>query len=154
MEKKPSDAAIRAWTRLARAQQSAMGVIEQRLKAAKLPPLAWYDVLLEVERAGAAGLRPFELEEAMLLAQYSLSRLLSRIEDAGYIVRQQCEDDGRGQLITITEAGKTARRKIWAVYSAAIETAVGQHLSDEQADTLSVLLERITVRAQKKLPPR
>ncbi len=154
MEKKPSDAAIRAWTRLTRAEQSAMGLIEQLLKAAKLPPLVWYDVLLEVERAGAAGLRPFELEDAMLLAQYNLSRLLSRIEEAGYIERQHCEDDGRGQIITITDAGKAMRRKIWAVYSTAIEAAVGQHLSDEQANTLSELLERIAVRRPKERSPR
>lgn len=154
MEKNPSDAAIRAWTRLTRAQQTAMGVIEQRLKAAKLPPLAWYDALLEVERAGPAGLRPFELEEAMLLAQYNLSRLLSRIEEAGYILRRHCEDDGRGQIITITDAGKAMRRKIWAVYSAAIEVAVGAHLSDEQANTLSDLLERIVARRPKERTPR
>ncbi len=154
MEKKPSDAAIRAWARLKRAEQSAMGLIEQRLKAAKLPPLVWYDVLLEVERAGPAGLRPFELEGAMLLAQYNLSRLLSRIEEAGYIVRQHCEDDGRGQIITITDAGKAVRRNIWVVYSAAIEAAVGQHLSDEQANTLSDLLERIAVHRPKARAPR
>lgn len=154
MEKNPSDAAIRAWTRLTRAQQTAMGVIEQRLKAAKLPPLAWYDALLEVERAGPAGLRPFELEEAMLLAQYNLSRLLSRIEEAGYILRRHCEDDGRGQIITITDAGKAMRRKIWAVYSTAIEAAVGAHLSDEQANTLSDLLERIVARRPKERTPR
>ncbi|WP_416799130.1 MarR family winged helix-turn-helix transcriptional regulator [Ciceribacter azotifigens] len=131
-----------------------MGVIEQRLKAAKLPPLAWYDVLLEVERAGPEGLRPFELEKAMLLAQYNLSRLLGRIEEAGYIARQHCEEDGRGQIITITDAGKAARREIWAVYSAAIEAAVGQHLSDEQANALSELLERITGRGGKERSPR
>ncbi|MBD3805455.1 MAG: winged helix-turn-helix transcriptional regulator, partial [Thioclava sp.] len=100
------------------------------------------------------GLRPFELEEAMLLAQYNLSRLLSRIEEAGYIERQHCEDDGRGQIITITDAGKAMRRKIWAVYSTAIEAAVGQHLSDEQANTLSELLERIAVRRPKERSPR
>lgn len=154
MEKKPSDAAIRAWARLTRAQQSAMAVIEQRLKVAKLPPLAWYDVLLEVERAGPAGLRPFELEKAMLLAQYNLSRLLSRIEEAGYIARQHCEEDGRGQIITITDAGKVARREIWTVYSTAIEAAVGQHLSDEQADTLSELLERIAAPPRKERSSR
>ncbi|HLP68311.1 MAG TPA: MarR family winged helix-turn-helix transcriptional regulator [Rhizobium sp.] len=131
-----------------------MGVIEQRLKAAKLPPLAWYDVLLEVERVGATGLRPFELEEAMLLAQYNLSRLLSRIEEAGYIARRHCEEDGRGQIITITDAGKVARREIWAVYSNAIEAAVGQHLSDEQADALSELLERIMAPPRKERSPR
>ena len=83
MKEKPSEAAIQAWVRLTRAQQQAMETIESSLKAAKLPPLVWYDVLLEVEKAGAEGLRPFELEGAMLLAQYQLSRLLGRIEGEG-----------------------------------------------------------------------
>jgi DNA-binding MarR family transcriptional regulator len=37
------------------------------------------------------------------LAQYNLSRLIERIERAGYLERRACEDDGRGQLIVITE---------------------------------------------------
>lgn len=143
MKEKPSDAAVRAWVRLTRAQQGAMETIEAGLKAAKLPPLVWYDVLLEVERAGADGLRPFELEGAMLLAQYQLSRLLARIETAGYIARRDCEEDGRGQVVTITETGKTLRRRMWVVYARAIETAVGRHFSDAEAAQLASLLEKM-----------
>ena len=82
-----------------------MGTVESALKDAGLPPLVWYDVLLELERAGEAGVRPFELERAMLLAQYNLSRLLERIEKESYIERRTCPDDGRGQLLRITESG-------------------------------------------------
>lgn len=35
------------------------------------------------------------------------------------------------------------RRKMWTVYSRAIEDAVGRHLSDDHADKLSALLERL-----------
>jgi DNA-binding MarR family transcriptional regulator len=142
----PSDTVIRAWARLMTAQQLALSAIERDLKAAELPPLVWYDVLLEVERAGAAGLRPFELEQAMLLAQYNLSRLLDRIERAGYVERRMCEDDGRGQLVVITDLGKTMRRKMWPVYAQGIEMAMGRHLSAKQAevldDVLGALIER------------
>ena len=68
----PSQVAVRAWARLTKAQHQALTAVEQALSAAKLPPLAWYDVLLELERAGGS-LRPFELEREMLLAQYNLS---------------------------------------------------------------------------------
>jgi DNA-binding MarR family transcriptional regulator len=131
---------IRAWARLIKAQRLALTSIEQALKDAGVPPLAWYDVLLEVERAGPGGLRPFELEGAMLLAQYNLSRLVDRIERVGYVERTDCKEDGRGQLIAITDAGKAIRRKMWPVYAGAIETAIGQHLSAKQADTLDGLL--------------
>jgi len=136
----PSKTVIRAWARLMKAQQLALTSIEQSLKSAGLPPLGWYDVLLEVERAGANGLRPFELEKAMLLAQYNLSRLVDRIERAGYVERRACDEDGRGQLITITDAGKVIRRKMWPVYARAIEGAIGTHLSAEDAETLDGLL--------------
>lgn len=143
MNDKPSDIVIRAWARLMKAQQLALGSIEQALKQAGLPPLVWYDVLLEVERAGGEGMRPFELERAMLLAQYNLSRLLDRIERAGYVERRTCEGDGRGQLIAITERGKSIRRKMWPVYARAIEQALGRHLSPKQSDTLDDLLGKL-----------
>lgn len=140
MSEKPSKTVIRAWARLMKAQRLALGSIEAALKAAGLPPLAWYDVLLEVERAGRDGLRPVELERAVLLAQYNLSRLVDRLEAAGYVERQPCEADGRGQLIAITEAGRAMRARMWPVYARAIEAAVGKRLSTRQAESLDELL--------------
>ena len=140
MTRSPSKTVVRAWARLIKAQQLALAAIECELKAAGLPPLAWYDVLLEVERAGGDGLRPFELERAVLLAQYNLSRLVDRIERAGYVERRVCEEDGRGQLIAITERGKAIRRKMWPAYAGAIEAAVGRHLSAKEAEALDGLL--------------
>jgi DNA-binding MarR family transcriptional regulator len=131
MTSKPSETVVRVWVRLMKAQQRALAAIEQDLKAAALPPLAWYDVLWELERASDGGLRPFELQRAMLLEQYNLSRLIDRIEQAGYVERRACVDDGRGQLLAITDRGR------------AIQSAVGEHLSAAQADALDGLLGRL-----------
>jgi DNA-binding MarR family transcriptional regulator len=143
MSNKPSQTVVRAWARLMKAQQLALASIERALKAAGLPPLDWYDVLLEVERAGDNGLRPFGLERSMLLAQYNLSRLVDRIERAGYVERRVCQEDGRGQLIVITAAGRAIRRKMWPVYAKAIESAVGQHLTGKEAEALDGLLGKL-----------
>lgn len=140
MKDKPTDITIRTWARLMAAQQLALSSIERALKAAELPPLAWYDVLLELERAGDHGLRPFELERAMLLAQYNLSRLIDRVEQAGYVERKLCSDDGRGQRVVITDAGRALRRQMWPTYARAIERAVGARLSAEQVKVLGDLL--------------
>jgi DNA-binding MarR family transcriptional regulator len=135
----PSEAVVRAWARLTKAQRRALASVEQTLSAAKLPPLAWYDVLLELERAGGS-LRPFELEREMLLAQYNLSRLIDRMEEAGYVARRALKEDRRGQVIVVTSAGKTLRRRMWSVYGPAIQAAIGDHLSPKQIETLSALL--------------
>jgi len=140
MAGKPSQTVERAWARLMKAQRTALGSVEHALKSAGLPPLGWYDALLELERAGASGLRPFELERVMLLEQYNLSRLLDRMEKAGYVERQACAEDGRGQVVAITPAGKAMRRRMWPIYAAAIQHAFGQHLSEQQAKNLDALL--------------
>lgn len=140
MTGKPSETVVRAWARLMKAHKLALASVERALKAAGLPPLGWYDVLLELERAGGEGLRPFELERAMLLAQYNLSRLIDRIEAAGYVERRPCPDDRRGQTIAVTERGKAVRRKMWPVYARAIEEALGKRLSAKQAEALNGLL--------------
>jgi len=151
MADKPSETVIRAWARLLKAHRIALSSVEKQLKAAELPPLAWYDVLLEVERAGAEGIRPFELERAMLLEQYNLSRLVDRIHTAGYIQRRAHEQDGRGQLIAITEQGKALRRKMWLVYARAIQMAIGKRLVESQAKELEDLLDLLIEQSDDEL---
>ncbi len=138
---KPSDAAVLAWSRLLRAHRAALGAVEQTLKAKGLPPLEWYDVLLELERAGA--LRPRDLQDRLLLAQYNLSRLLDRMVTAGIIERRLCEDDRRGHLLAPTAEGRKLRRRMWPVYSGAIQAAIGAKLSEAEATALAALLGRL-----------
>src|SRR6478736_9230148 len=88
-EPTPSDAVVDAWIGLMRAQQRLLGQIEADLKLAGLPPLGWYDVLWELVRSPQGRLRPFEIEERTLLAQYNLSRLIDRLENAGLVQRQR-----------------------------------------------------------------
>ena len=128
------------WIGLSKAHKAALATIEAALKRANMPPLEWYDVLLELDRAGDVGTRAFELRKKLLLPQYGLSRLLARIEKAGYLERRPCEDDGRGQHLFITPPGKAARKAIWEVYSKAIEQAIGGRLGQNDADTLLRLM--------------
>ncbi len=140
MKKEPGETTLRAWTRLLRAQHSAQSHVEKALKDGGFPPLSWYDVLLELERAGKDGLRPFELERHLLLPQYALSRLLNRIETAGYLERRPCPHDARGQVVVITREGRRLRGKMWPLYGAALRTAVADRLTLREQETLSGLL--------------
>ena len=143
MDTDPSESAVRAWARLVRVQQALLAVVEHDLKAAGQPPLAWYDVLLELERAEHGRLRPHELERRLLLAQYNLSRLLDRLERAGLVRREPCGEDGRGHWVTLTTAGRERRAQMWPCYARAIRSHVGGRLADGEADALVALLNRI-----------
>ena len=108
-----------------------------------MPPLGWYDVLLEVERSGPNGIRPYTLQERLLLPQYGMSRLLDRLEKNGLIDKLQCEDDKRGFEVCISEKGKKIRQEMWPVYAAALERTVQSTVSPEALETISKLLSPI-----------
>jgi DNA-binding MarR family transcriptional regulator len=143
MKRKPSTEATAAWIRLMRVQSRVLDGVEQDLKKAGFPPLAWYDALLELSRAPSGEMRPVELEKQMLIPQYSTSRLIDRLVDEGLAVRRECKMDKRGQFVEITEAGRELQKKMWGAYSAAIEKHVGSKLSDADALKLCGLLDRL-----------
>jgi DNA-binding MarR family transcriptional regulator len=143
MPKQPSEAVVDAWIALMRAQQTTLLKIERAFREAKLPPHAWYDVLWELDRARVDGLRPFELERQMLIAQSNISRLIDRLVEQGYVERKPVEEDGRGQRVVITAAGREMRKRMWPVYSRAISDAIGQRVSEREAANLSGLLSKL-----------
>ena len=147
MSRNPSEPVTHAWIGLMRARETVLGAIERDLKAADCPPLAWYDVLLELVRAPQGRLRPFEIEKETLLAQYNLSRLLDRLERGGLVTRAPCDDDGRGQWAIVTDKGRAAQARTWKVYAKSIQRHVGAKLDDKAAATLADLLGRLTTPA-------
>ena len=125
----PKPETIAAWTSLVTANRVLLDDIESALKDAGLPLLSWYDALLELDKAGAEGIRPFELKQRLLLPQYGMSRLLDRMAKAGLVDRQDVEDDGRGQIIRLTQKGRNTRQSMWPVYAGVLIRSVEQQLS-------------------------
>ena len=131
---------VQAWARLVRAQQLLLERVEADLKRAGLPPLRWYDVLLELRRAEPDGLRQFEIGAAVLLNKYNVSRLLDRLEREGLIERYVCDADGRGAQVRITPSGNGLLKRMWKVYGEAVTEHFVQHFSAADINRLSTLL--------------
>lgn len=132
-----------AWVRLLRASAKLAAAAEQDLKAAGLPALSWHDALLELHRAGSAGLRPGDLQAGMLLPQYNVSRLIDRLAAAGYVERRPHPEDGRGQVLLITGEGIALTRRMWRVYRRTIRREFSTKLADGEARRLARTLGRL-----------
>ncbi|MFO1117724.1 MAG: MarR family winged helix-turn-helix transcriptional regulator [Beijerinckiaceae bacterium] len=96
---------LRAWTRLQMVHGRVTGLLERALASDGLPPLDWYGLLTALGRVPASGARPFELEQATGEAQYTVSRLLDRMAREGLVIRNACEDDRRGALVSLSDKG-------------------------------------------------
>ena len=139
-----TDPTVRAWARLLKAQKLLLEGVQQALAEAGLPPLEWYDVLIELKTAPEQRLRLFDLGERMLLSRSNLTRLIDRLEKEGLVLRDNCAEDRRGLYAVLTPAGLALQKRMWPVYQQAIQQLFGQHFSADEANTMANWLERLT----------
>jgi DNA-binding MarR family transcriptional regulator len=137
-----------AWRALITAYSAAVEGIERGLLEAGLPPLSWYDVLLELSAAPGCRLRMHELASAVVLSRSGLTRLVDRLEKAGLLRREPDPTDGRGSFAVLTDAGAGMRERMWPVYAKGIVEHFGAHVSDEEAEVLSRALGRVRAAAK------
>jgi len=138
-----------AWAVLLTAHATLIERIETALAEAGLPPLGWYDVLWELEKAEGGKLRMYELAHRVVLSRSNLTRLADRLEDARLIAREDTPHDRRGYHCVITRAGLALRRKMWLVYKAEIERLFSRHITVDEARTIGDALARAVKAARE-----
>jgi DNA-binding MarR family transcriptional regulator len=143
MMKKPSEKKIDSWAGLIRAQTYLLEQIAMEFKQAELPPLEWYDVLLELKRAPEGKLRFNEIGARILLSKSNISRLIDRLEKEKLLVREHCGDDRRGLYAVITEKGRELQKAMWPVYASAINKHFASKLSEAEAKVILSLMQRL-----------
>ncbi len=80
--------------RLSRDLQSSAGI-----------SLADYEILVRLSEAPNRRLRMSELAEATLSSRSRLTHQIDRLEKAGWVDREPCEDDRRGAFAVMTQTG-------------------------------------------------
>ncbi len=133
----------RAWFNILRSHRMFVPQITRALREEGIKDLLWYDIILEIERAGPDGQLMSQLEEKLNIPQYALSRHVSRLEKDGFVQRQFIADGRRKQLLFLTEKSKGLSERVWPAYSQAIQTAFSEKLSVEEAYLLTKLLIKI-----------
>ena len=139
-----------AWRALITSNALVLEKIERALAEAGLPPLGWYDVLLELSGVPDGRLRMHELARAVVLSRSGLTRLVDRLEGAGLLCREPDPDDRRGSFASITANGRQMLRRMWPVYAAGIAGHFGEHLTDEEARVVAGALGRVAGAARSR----
>jgi DNA-binding MarR family transcriptional regulator len=145
------DLKSRAWARFFVTSALILDDVESALKEAKLPPLAWYDLLWILENAEEGRMRMHELAGRVVLSRYNVTRLADRMEKEGLIARERCEEDRRGAYCVLTAAGRALRKKMWPVYKGRIDACFGEHITLEEARALTATLEKILTPARRSI---
>ncbi|GLW63489.1 MarR family transcriptional regulator [Actinomadura rubrobrunea] len=103
-----------------------------------------FEVLLRLSDAGGP-LTMGRLAEQMILTSGGTTRLVDRMEEAGYVRRHAAPGDRRRQLVELTDAGRAKLAEALRVHAATLERHFAGPLAPDQrrrlVETLIVLRE-------------
>ncbi|MFM9872521.1 MAG: MarR family winged helix-turn-helix transcriptional regulator [Fimbriimonadaceae bacterium] len=126
-------------------------MLDSRLRKAGQISLDVYEVLRTLEDSEGHKLRMSELAETILFSRSGLTRMIDRLEEIGYVVREPSPDDRRGWFAVVTEKGIAARQAACDIVQNGLKEVWVEALSEEQADQVSHLMDQITNRAKSAL---
>lgn len=143
LEERLSDERFLAWLDMIRAQARVTEVLECRLEEEAGIPLAFSEVLVQLEKRPEKRMRMQELGRSIFLSKSGVSRLVSRMECEGLVERQGDPDNLRATYAAITGKGREVFRKAAPVNLREVEERFSRHVDAEEAEVMRRVLGRI-----------
>ena len=141
--KRLDDDALAVWADFLHVHAALTDVLGRELADAAGLPLAWYDVLVQLEAAPDGRLRMQELAAAIVLSKSGLTRLVDRLEHAGYVARTSCPSDRRGTFAEITASGRRVLGAARPIHLAGVERHFAAHLDPGQLRALGAAMTEL-----------
>ena len=134
--------AVDAWEALFRAQVSVLRQLNVEFPTEQLS-FNEYDVLFNLSRQQGRKLRLRDLNKHLLLTQPSVSRLVDRLVERGFVTKESDPGDGRGTVVCLTGVGNELFRRVAVIHAESIRRRVGGSLSPTELEQLIVLTDKL-----------
>jgi DNA-binding MarR family transcriptional regulator len=122
----------KAWRAWLSSAQLLMDRLDRELTHVTGISHAYYEILVALSETPGRMMRMSELADRCLSSRSRLSHAVSRLEERGWVRRQVCAEDGRGQLAVLTDEGFTALEAAAPVHVESVRTHLFDQLSPEQ----------------------
>jgi DNA-binding MarR family transcriptional regulator len=96
----------------------------------------YYEILVQLSETPGRMLRMSELADRCLSSRSRLSHAVSRLEERGWVRRQVCAEDGRGQLAVLTDDGFAALEAAAPVHVRGVRTHLFDQLTPQQVENM------------------
>ena len=143
-ESLPGRRGEQAWRVLLQAQATLMRQLDTELREDTGVRLADFDVLAQLAEAGGE-LRMTELAARTLLSRSGLTRRVARLVDEGLVRRASATEDGRGVVVTLTDAGIARVTETVPVHLRGVSKLFVERLDDQELAVLATALRKVIV---------
>ena len=102
-----------------------------------------YAVLVELSHSPDGVLRARELGSELGWDRSRLSHLVGRMEKRRLVAREECEEDARGSMVRLTDAGRATVDGVAPEHSEAIRRNFFNALSNDELETFATVIDRL-----------
>lgn len=106
-------------------------------------PHLYYSLLVKLAEAPDRRLRMTELAMDAKITRSRLSHAIARLETNGWVRREHCPSDKRGQFAVLTDQGMDVLRRTAPGHVAAVRQALFDRLTPEQQKSLGEIMQII-----------
>jgi DNA-binding MarR family transcriptional regulator len=106
-------------------------------------PHTYYEILVRLSEAPGRALRMSQLADRTDSSRSRLTHAVDRLEERGWVRRQDCPTDRRGQLAVLTDAGMETLRAAAPIHVEGVRAHLFDQLTPEQVVQLRTISQKI-----------
>jgi DNA-binding MarR family transcriptional regulator len=140
----PDQRGLAAWRALLQAHASLIRALATDLAMRTRLPLGDFDVLAQLALAGGE-LRMTDLATKAFSSRSAMTRRVARLVEEGLVGRTSADADGRGVVISVTEAGMARLAETVPVHLAGVSKLFIDRLDDDELAVLEQALAKVSL---------
>ena len=138
-----NDEEQRTWRAFISAIQLLTDQLDRELQRDAGMPHAYYEILVRLSEAPNHALRMSDLAERSLSSRSRLSHAVAKLEELGWVQRQDCPEDRRGSFAILTDKGFGVLEKAAHGHVEGVRTHLFDRLSHQQVKELREISEAV-----------
>ncbi|MEV7690636.1 MarR family winged helix-turn-helix transcriptional regulator [Streptomyces bungoensis] len=135
-----SDEEQRVWRAYLHASTLLEDHLDRQLQRDAGMPHIYYGLLVGLAEAPDRRLRMTELAMRSKITRSRLSHAVARLEKSGWVRREDCPSDKRGQFAVLTDAGAEVLRRTAPGHVSAVRQALFDRLTPQQQKALGEIM--------------
>ncbi len=133
----------KTWRAYMAASQLLSDHIDRQLQRDAGMPHTYYSLLVWLSESPERRMRMTDLAERSKITRSRLSHAVARLEHNGWVRREDCPTDRRGQMAVLTDEGFAALAAAAPGHVEAVRGALFDRLSDEQVRQLGEIMRTV-----------
>lgn len=129
----------RTWRAFLGATRLVFDQLDRELQRDSAIPHGYYEILVRLSEAPDRSLRMSALADRSQSSRSRLSHAVARLEENGWVRRESCADDKRGQIARLTDDGFAALAAAAPMHVEGVRKHVFDPLTPEQVTQLGAI---------------